>query len=613
MSRSFSSRRARAAAPLWCALLATTSSSALAADTITVTGTRTPVRASDVVADITLIDREALQRAEGRTLVDLLTQQAGLQMSSNGGPGKTASVFIRGLEARHTLLLVDGVPLSAATVGSPSLDNLPLELVDRIEIVRGPMTALYGNGAMGGVIQIFTRQAVQGLGAQAKVAAGSNHHGQAAAGVSFGSGGFDAVASLQRSTTRGQSSTNPLVPFGSYNADDDGFRQTSGSVKLGWQPAAGWRLEWLSLASRGNTQLDDGPGVDARAELRNEVHLLSLRAQPMPGWTSRLAYSQSVDAYDTLASASPFASLGTIQTRQHQLSWENQLATPLGTALALAERSTQTVSRPGTPFAVSERDIDALALGLNGQGAGHTWQASLRRDRNDQFGGVTTGAAGWGYSLTPAWRVLASVGASHTLPSFNQLYFPGFGNDKLLPEEGRQTEAHLRWTEGAHTLRATAYDYRIRGYISGGPQPVNLPRTRIQGITLAWEAQFDALKTALTVDHVDPRNATAGTANFDKLLPRRARNALKAQADWTLGAWTVGGAFNAFSHRFDNPANTLRLGGYATLDVHADWALRRHWTLGLRLNNLADRAYETAWGYNQPGRAGFVTLRWQPA
>lgn len=583
---------------------------ALAADSITVTGTRTPVRVSDVVADITVIDRQALQLAEGRTLVELLSQQAGFQSSGNGGPGKTSSLFIRGLEARHTLLLVDGVPVGSATVGSPSLDNLPLELVDRIEIVRGPMTALYGNGAMGGVIQIFTRKAIQGVGAQAKIAAGSNRQGQVAVGASYGGKGFDAVASLQRSSTRGQSSTNPSVPFGSYNPDDDGFQQTSGSLKLGWQPLAGWRLEWLSLASRGNTRIDDGPGADARAELRNDVHLLSLQAQPLPGWTSRLAWSLSTDAYDTLASASAFASLGTIESRQRQLSWENQLATPLGTALALLERSTQTVSRPGAPFTVSERDIDALALGLNGGAAGHTWQFSLRRDRNDQFGGVTTGAAGWGYSLTPAWRVLASLGASHTLPSFNQLYFPGFGSPNLLPEEGRHAELGLQWTQGTHRLRAAWYAHRYRGFISSGPQPVNLPYADIDGVTLSWSGQWRALSFDASLDQTDPRNTTAASANVDKLLPRRAPRAARLGVQWQAGAWRLGAQGAAFSHRYDDAANRVRLGGYGVLDLSAEWALARDLALQLKLNNAADKRYQTALGYDQTRREGVVALRW---
>ena len=125
---------------------------------VIVTATRVPVPVNQLVAEVTVIDRAAIERSEGRTLVELLAQQPGLQFASNGGLGKTATLFIRGLEGRHTLLLVDGVRLGSATVGTPSLDNLPLEAVERIEIVRGPMSAVYGSGAFGGVIQVFTRQ-----------------------------------------------------------------------------------------------------------------------------------------------------------------------------------------------------------------------------------------------------------------------------------------------------------------------------------------------------------------------------------------------------------------------------------------------------------------------
>ena len=147
-------RRARRLTPAAALVLACAAQAQ--SETVVVTATRTPLRISDAVAEVTVLDRAALDRAEGRTLVELLAQQPGLQTSGNGGLGKTSSVFIRGLEARHTLLLVDGVRVYSATVGTPSLDNLPLEAIERIEIVRGPMSSLYGNGAMGGVIQVFT-------------------------------------------------------------------------------------------------------------------------------------------------------------------------------------------------------------------------------------------------------------------------------------------------------------------------------------------------------------------------------------------------------------------------------------------------------------------------
>ena len=592
-------------------LLAQTAPAASSAtQQVSITATRVPTPVNQLVAEVTVIDRTAIERNEGRTLVELLSQQAGLQFASNGGLGKTASLFIRGLESRHTLLLVDGIRIGSATLGTPSLDNLPLEAVDRIEIVRGPMSSIYGSGAFGGVIQVFTRQATQGFSANAKLAAGTQDFGQIAAGVGFGDGTVDAAVQLQHTDTRGFSATNPKVPFGNYNADRDGFRQSSGSLRLGWRPLADWRVELLALQSTGLTQIDDGPGADARAELSNQLVGLSVRGQVLPGWKTRLSLSEAVDAYDTLASASAFASLGEIRTRSRQTGWENTVDTPVGTALVLLERTAETVTRPGAPFAVSERSIDALALGLNGSAAAHSWQASVRRDRNSQFGAVTTGALAYGYALTPAWQLGASLGTSQVLPSFNQLYFPNFGNPRLLPEEGDHAELSVRYSVGEHRLRASYFDYRYRGFISSGPQPVNLPRVDIDGISLSYEGRWQAADLSASYDHIDPRNATVGNANFGKQLARRARQALRLGADWQLGSWSAGASVAAFSHRFDNASNSTRLGGYATLDLRAEWALSQAWRAALRVNNVGGKVYSTVQGYNQPGSEAFVTLRY---
>ena len=582
---------------------------AVAQQQVTVTATRTPTRLADVVADITVIGREELQRSEARTLPELLSQQAGLQFSSNGGLGKTASIFIRGLEARHTLLLVDGVRVGSATVGSPSLDNLPLESIERIEIVRGPMSSLYGSGAMGGVIQVFTRKAPQGLTGNAKVAVGSGRFGQVATGLGWGNGPFDAALQVQRTTTRPDSATNPRVPFGSYNVDDDGFGQIGGSLRLGWSIGGDWRLEFTGLQSKGLTALDDGPGADARARLENRVAALAARGTVLPGWTTRVSVGSSTDVYDTRSSASVFASLGATRTRSRQATWENTVATPVGNLLLLAERMSEEVSRPGAAYSVSQRDIDGLVLGLSGSAGGHVWQASARRDRNSQFGGISTGALAYGYALSPQLRLGASFGTSQTLPSFNQLYFPNFGNPSLIPEEGRHTEVNLRWTSGVHNVRAAAYGHRYRNFISSGPQPANLPRATVDGLSLSYAATWQALDLGVSFDHVEPTNATTGSS-FGRQLPRRAQDALRISADHPWGAWRLGATVAAFSGRFDDAANTTRLAGYATLDLRADWALARDLTLGLRLNNVGGEVYETVLGYNQPGRQAVASLRY---
>jgi len=605
------SRRARLSL-IACAAFA--SAAALSAhaegdNTIVITATRTPVKASDVVAEVSVIDRAMLDRMPGRTLSELLAGYAGIQFSSNGGQGKTASLFMRGLEARHTLLLVDGVRVGSATVGTPSLDNLPLESIDHIEIVRGPMSSLYGNGAMGGVIQVFLRKGAQGVTANAKATAGSNGYGQLSAGATFGDGRFDAAAQLQRTEVSGFSATNPNVPFGSYNPDDDGFRQTGGSLRLGWQPLADWRVELLALQSRGTTQIDDGPGADAKARLKNDVVSLSGSGRISQTWRTRLTLAESTDGYDTLSSASAFASLGLIQSKIRQTSWENILDTPLGAAVVLAERQSEKVSRPGDAFSVSDRDIDALAVGLNGAGGPHTWNASLRHDRNSQFDGKTTGAAGYGFAITPAWRVLGSYGTSFVAPSFNQLYFPNFGNPLLQPETGKHGEIGLRWSQGEHSLRVAYYRHNYEGFITSGAAPTNVD-ARITGTTLSYEGRLGSFALAASADHTDPRNDAPWQANYGKQLQRRAKDMLRAAVDWDGGPWSAGATLQAFSSRFDNPANTVRLGGYGTLDLRLGYAIARGLDLTLRVNNAGDKTYQTSLGYNQPGRESFVSLRY---
>lgn len=579
---------------------------------ITVTAARLPLAVSDAVAEVTVLDRAAIERAEGLTLSQLLAQQAGFQLNSNGGLGKTSTLFIRGLEARHTLLLIDGVRVGSATVGTPSLDNLPLESIERIEIVRGPMSSLYGNGAMGGVVQLFTRRADTGVSGNAKLAVGSQGYGQAAAGLGFGDGRFDLAAQVQHTRTGGQNATNPSVPFGLYNADRDGWRQTGGSLRAGLQAGAGWRAELVALQATGTTDLDDGPAARAQAELTTRSTALTARGPVAGPWRTRVTFSEAVDGYNTLSSASAFATLGLIQTRSRNLAWENAVTTPIGEAQVLLERTTETVSRPGAAFTVSERDIDAAGLVLAGQRAGHTWQASLRRDRNSQFGGVTTGAVGYGYAVTPAWRVGGSLGTSQTLPSFNQLYFPGFGNPKLVPEEGEHVELHARWLmntgEVGHSLRVSPFVHRYRNFINSGPRPTNEPRVRTEGVTLAYSGSWKGWVWSATVDYSDPRIQTEG-ATKDKLLVRHAQRAVKLALDWNDGPWSAGATLAGFSHRWENSANTVRLAGYATLDLRAEWALARDTRLGLVLLNAGDTVYSTALGYDQPRRQGQLVLR----
>lgn len=579
------------------------------AATVVVTAARVAERIDRTLAEVTVIERAAIEAAAGRTLAELLATVPGVQVWSHGGHGTLSSVSLRGLDTRHTLLLVDGVRHGSATLGTPSWDNLPLDAIERIEIVRGPLSGLYGSDAVGGVVQVFTRRGTPGFVPQAQVTLGSLGYREVAAGARFDGERIDGSVRLQHREVDGFSATNPRVPFGNHHPDRDGFAQSSLSARLG-ADLGDWRAEASLLRARGLNRYDDGPAVDARARLHNEVLALSLDGPLAPGWRTTLRLARSTDEIDTLAST--WSPPGTTGTVQRQLSWEHQVATPLGTLLALAERVRQEVERPGVPFAVSERTIDGLALGLDGEAGALGWQASLRRDRNSQFGHQTTGSLAGGWQLTPALRAVAAVGTSFVAPSFNDLFFPlfGGGNPDLQPERGRHRELALVWRQGPLSGRVAYFENRIRDLIAGWP-PVNIARAEIDGVSASLDAALGAWTLAASVDSLDPVNATPG-ANFGKRLARRARESARLSADWRGSGWTLGGSLQAHGSRYDDAANTRRLPGFATVDLRAERQLARDWALALRLNNALDRDYQTVLGYNQPGREAYVTLRWTP-
>jgi vitamin B12 transporter len=607
-----------------CCLLSCSAAPSWAQDSLSpvvVTATRVPTRVDQALANVTVIDREALDRATGRTLSELLAQQPGVQMTGNGGLGKQSAVFLRGTESRHTLLLIDGVRYGTATAGTPSWDNLPLESIERIEIVQGPMSGLYGSDAVGGVVQVFTRKGRQGLHPYGSVTLGSNRYGQLSAGLGFGQGDWDGSVSAQHTDTRGFSATNPSVQFGNHNPDDDGFRQSAASLQLGLKLPAGWRTDARLMYADGLSKFDDGPGTDSQSQLLTKLGSLQFSGPVAGSWRTLLRLSQSTDHSETLASALGAFNLGAFVTDQRQFTWENTVATPVGTALLLVEQLRQEVSKAAPQYVQAERDVDAVAAGFNGQTGSHTWQANVRRDRNSQFGAETTGSAAYGYDIVAGLRAGGSLGTSFVAPSFNQLYFPNFGNPLLQPERGTTGELNLRWATKRQQLRLAYYETRIRGYMArtststNTDTTINIPRAEIQGWALSHELQGADWTVRASYDRIDARNRdlrSNGTlgSNHDKQLPRRARDNLKLGADFDWGAWRFGATAVAAGDRYDNAANTLHLGGYATADLRADWKVAPKWVLGLRLNNLADKGYQTAYGYNQPGREGFVTLRY---
>lgn len=567
-----------------------------------VTANRVATRADELVAEVKVIDRAEIEASTARTLPELLARTAGVQMSSNGGRGKTSNVFIRGAENRHTILLVDGVRLGSATAGTPSWENIPVEMIERIEVLKGPASALYGSDGVGGVVQIFTRKGVEGFQPYANLTAGSQRHWSAGAGMSGGQGALTYSVGVQRLRERGMNSTQPYVPFGNYNGDIDPFWQDSvnGSVRYAFSPD--WSLDAGLLYADGRSWYDDGPGADAVTAVRALTAHAGVKGRVMPGWRTELRVAQGNDTANIIQANWP----GAFKTEQTQWTWQNDIDTPVGVLLAGLERRKQDISAT-TAYDVNSRTIDSAFAGLNGSSGNHSWQFNLRRDSNSQFGDANTRFLGYGYRVTPNWRVHASHGTSFVAPSFNQLYFPGFGNRDLQAERGKNTDVGVTYKRGDHELKLVRFDNRIRGFMTNTTLPINIPRARIHGWSLAYDGKFGALDLNGTLERLDPRNVTRGLQ-----LPRRAERQLTLAGGYRVGVWRFGGSLLHVGERFDDAANTIRLPSYTTLDVYADWQLDKDWSLQAKVNNLTDKQYETAFGYNQPGRAFYLTLRWQP-
>ncbi len=577
---------------------------------IVVTATRSESRADALLSDVTIITRQDIERSTGRTVAELLARVGGLQMSATGGLGKSSSVFIRGTESRHVLLLVDGVRYGSATVGQANFDNFPVEMIERIEVLKGPASALYGSDAVGGVVQIFTRKGPSGpssyLNPYASATLGSVGRREFSAGLTGGAGNVGYSLGLQNLREKGFSATNPKVAFNSFNPDADGFAQSSVNASVDWKFAPGWKADARVFRANGSTQFDNGPGAfDAKTDAVTQLVGLGVEGQFGSHWKSRLALGKSEDLSTSATSAVP----SVFNTAQTQWTWLNDVGTPLGKLVAGFEQVGQKVSGT-TRYAVDTRTTNSWLAGLNGAAGAHSWQVNLRRDQDSQFGGATTGLASYGFKFTPSWRAHGAVGTSFKAPTFNQLYFvsPFFnGNPSTQPEYGRSSELGLAYADTAQEVKLTHFSNRIKGFINATTVVTNVPYARIQGWTLAYEGQRDAWTFRAALDLLDARNELT-----QRKLPRRADRQLTAGVDYAVGAWKFGTTLLAASDRFDNAANTQPLAGYATVDIHADYTLAKDWSVQARMNNVADKSYETAAGYNQAGRSAYVSLRYQP-
>lgn len=582
------------------------------------TASRVATPITDVIADVSVIDRESLDQAGQSSLRDLLAQQPGIQFTANGGYRSNTGVYLRGASASQTIVLIDGIRVGSATSGNIPYENMPLDRIERIEILRGAASALYGPDAVGGVIQIFTRAPTEALQLSASVGAGTDGQAQAAASVRGMAGAIGYSLGLSGERASGISVVvNPAAS--GYNPDQDEFSARSVDAHLTAQLSTAHSLSLNLLHSESEYQFDARPSPnplgltkltsDARAKPVLGNASLKWEAQWLPQWKSTLLLGssddESVSEYFRISDGA-FAGSSTFKTHRTQTSWQNDLMLDKDVLSLLLENRSEAVES-STNYAVKERDVRSamLSYALNRD----RWNALavLRSDDNSQFGNFTNWSLAGGYKLSAALKAVASVGTSFQAPTFNQLYFPGFGVATQTPQQNRGGEVGLKYNAADLTLGAVAYYNEIQGFI--------VPATNVQsalallrGVTLSAALQRGATSYAVSYDYADPRLQPS-----DQRLVRIAQNMLNLNVSHRLGAVNLFGELKLSSDREDNNlAGNGRdvLAGYGLLNLGVDWKIRKDLSVLVRLNNVTDTQYMLANTYSTPGRNLFVSLSW---
>jgi vitamin B12 transporter len=581
---------------------------------IVVTATRTARTADETLASVSIVTRQDIERSQAQSVQELLRGEPGVSISNNGGPGKATSVFLRGTESDHVLVLIDGVKAGSATLGTTAFQDIPVEQIERIEIVRGPRSSLYGSEAIGGVIQIFTRRGGGVPKPYLSLGGGSYRTYNAAAGVSGGGsrGWFNLSASGL--TTEGFNACDGKPsPNGAgcfvIEPDKDGYRNVAGAARAGYRFASGAEADVHALRAEGKNEFD-GSFVNESESVRQIVGG-RLRFAPLAAWHMTLSAGQSRDDSDNFKDGD-FKSR--FDTTRDTATLQNDVTLGRAHLLTVGLDYQNDKVDSTTAYAVTARDNQGLFAQYQGAFGPQNVQLAVRGDDNEQFGAHTTGGLAWGYDLDRDLRLTASYGTAFKAPTFNELYFPGFGNPNLRPEESQSVELGIEGTAGAGRWSLNAYETRVDDLIAFDAAisaPANIDQARIRGLEAVIAARLEEwnLRTSLTL--LDPENRAAG-ANRGKVLPRRAEQALRLDLDRALGKFRAGGTLSAEGRRHDDLANTRAMGGYAILNLRAEYALAKAWRAQARVENLFDKEYETASYYNQPGRSLFVTLRYQP-
>jgi len=616
-----------------------------------VTATRTPIPKNNVIADTTTISEEEIQRAGSSSLVDLLQRQPGIEISNTGGPGQISSIFLRGTSSGHVVVLIDGLRIDSITSGLNAFSNIPISQIKKIEIVRGSASSIYGADAIGGVIQIFTKEGNTGFHPYINIGFGQYNTKSIQTGISAGNENTTYSINIGGNETTGFSSYKTNDP----NLNDrDGFKNVSVSASLLHKFNDDHQINFQLFNSNSHNHYDlkndpelgtNWQNFNFKNQMVQEAYSISLKNKILEIWSSTFRIGRGVDKSiqfqkrsDAIYDSSPpysyisgglyYASKDKNITNQDQLSWQNDFKLPVGNLTLLYDQLDQRLDSD-TAYNKTKRNNKGYMLGYLVNIKSHDFQLNYRVDNNSTYKTSRTGSLGYSYHINEEWKSSVTLGKAFKAPSFDFLYYPysyGFySNPNLKPEESKNFEVSLKYQkDNDGNFSITAFNNKIKNLISNRPiDPTdtysdyiadNINNAEINGLQFSANKFLDhfLVKGSLTIQ-------SAENTDTNKKLNLRASHFGNFGMNYYIGDWNIGMESTGSGSKYQDQANAFKMPGYILMNLVADYQLKKDVKLNLRLDNFLNKDYALAYDtysivtpFQTPGTSFFINLRYEP-
>ncbi|MDN5484724.1 MAG: TonB-dependent receptor [Pseudomonas sp.] len=607
-------------------LLADTRDQALKLSDVVISANRQVQARNDSSAANTVFTRADIDRLQPTSVTDLLSRVPGVQVAPTGGRGSLPGIFIRGTKSAQSLVLVDGQRIANTTSGDSGLQYLNVDQIERVEVLRGSRSVIYGSDAIGGVIQVFTRRnAEQGLQPRLKLGFGSNQTWERSLGLSGGDEHtrFNLGASLDE--TAGINASHASFPS---DGDHDAYRNQSISLNLSHSFSDELEAGFNLLDNRGKSEYDnsygryDGATGQSLGQKPYTDYTVSsasgyLDAKLNDSWQSRLelGHSENRDTKrDTLSD-----DYSAFNTYRDSVNWQNDLTLDEQNSLIVGGDWYEDRFHGSTTFTENSRWNRAAFVQHRFHSQWFSTELGLRRDQNQQFGGQNSWSGTLTLPVNPDNDLLLSYSEGFRAPTFNDLYYPDtqYSNPNLQPETSKSYE--LQWrSQLTDSTRLEASLYRTDlsdAIILDAGKPQNVASARINGFEAALKQELFGWQGNLGLSLIDPRDRDSGHT-----LARRARRTVNLDLDRQFDQLGLGASWQAISSSYDDEANRNRLGGYALLGLRSSWALNREVSLSLKVDNVLDKSYARAkysylgenQNYREEGRVWMFGVTWTP-